>query len=152
MSPQIFAIGVSNADEPCIVMPKLEAQWKSVTSNVVAMLDGTQLNPHKEGAPFMKLPPMLNIGHGSTGYTYIDFDNVPPPVKVCCCGGYCGFPCCPPCWPCCACAGCGACPCGWCLRPAEGTGPSMLAGKMAFKSGTFHFNGLGQAPNQQAME
>jgi len=152
VSPQIFAIGVSNADEPCIVMPKLEAQWKSVTSNVVAMLDGTPLNPHKEGAPFMKLPPMLLIGHGSTGYAYIDFDNMPPPVKVCCCGGYCGFPCCPPCWPCCACAGCGACPCGWCLRPAEGTGPSMLAAKMAFKSGTFHFNGLGQAPKQQAME
>jgi len=150
--PKIFAVGVSDAPEPCIVIPKLEAQWTSAADNVAAMLAGKPLKPHKEGAPFMKLPAVVAIGHGPKGYAYLDFNNVPPPVKVCCCGGLGGFPCCPPCWPCCACAGCGCCPCGYCCGPPEGTGPSTLIGKMAFKFGGFHFKGMGEAPAQQTMK
>jgi len=152
VSPEIFAVGVSNVIESFVGMPKLEAQWQTVTSNVQATLTGKPLKPHKEGAPFMKLPFMVTIGHGSTGYGWWDFNSLPPPCKVCCCGGYCGFPCCPPCWPCCACAGCGCCPFGFCGCPAEGKGPSVFAGKVAFVSSGFHFKGIGQVPKQQSMD
>jgi hypothetical protein len=151
MCNEIFAIGVSNVNEPCIVMPKLEAQWKSVTGNVAALLEGKSLKTHAEGATFMKLPPMIVIGHGPKGYGFLDFNNVPPPVKCCCCCGLGGFPCCPPCWPCLACGGCGCCPCGYCCCPSDGAGLTTLAGKLAFKSGGFHFKGLGAAPTQQNM-
>lgn len=149
---EIFAVGVSNVKEPFIGMPKLEAQWNTATTNTVALLEGKPLTQHKEGASFMKLPPLIVIGHGPKGYAILDFDNVPPPVKCCCCCGLGGFPCCPPCWPCLACAGCGCCPCGYCCGPPEGTGPATLAGKMAFKSSGMHFNGVGEAPKQQSME
>lgn len=150
--PELFAVGVSNAPAPFIGMPKLEAQWKDASANVVAMLSGKPLKKHKEGAPFMKLPPLVIIGHGSKGYGWIDFNNVPPPCKVCCCCGYAGFPCCPPCWPCCACGGCGACPCGCCCMPPEGSGPAKFAGKMAFMSAGFHLKGVGEAPSNKVGE
>jgi len=149
---EMFAVGVSNVKEPFIGMPKLEAQWNSVATNVVAMLAEKPLKKHQEGATFMKLPALVLIGHGPTGYGYLDFDNVPPPLKCCCCCGYGGFPCCPPCWPCCACAGCGCCPCGYCCGPPEGRGPATFAGKMAFMSAGFHFKGIGDAPAQQTMK
>lgn len=149
---EMFAIGVSNVKESCVVMPKLEAQWNSVTANVIATLAGKPLKQHKEGAMFMKLPPLVLIGHGPKGYGFIDFNNVPPPIKCCCCCGLAGFPCCPPCWPCCACGGCGCCPCGYCCGPPEGSGPATLAGKMAFMSSGFHFKGIGAAPSQQSMK
>jgi len=149
---EIFAVGVSNIKEPFIAMPKLEAQWNSVATNVIAMLAGRPLTKHEEGAKFMKLPPLVLIGHGPSGYGFFDFNNVPPPIKCCCCFGLCGFPCCPPCWPCCACGGCGCCPCGYCCGPPEGNGPATLAGKMAFMSSGFHFAGIGAAPAQQSMK
>jgi len=149
--PDLFAVGVSNVKEPCIVMPKLEAQWNSVSANVIAKLAGTPLKKHEEGAKFMQLPPLVLIGHGPKGYGFIDFNNVPPPLKCLCCCGLAGFPCCPPCWPCCACGSCGCCPCGYCCGPSEGKGPATLAGKMAFKSSGFHFKGVGEAPSQQTM-
>jgi NADH dehydrogenase FAD-containing subunit len=148
---ELFAIGVSDVKEPFIGMPKLEGQWNSATANVSAMLAGKPLKKHEESAKFMKLPPVVNIGNGDTGYSYIDFNNVPPPVKCCCCCGLCGFPFCPPCWPCCACGGCGCCPCGYCCGPPEGKGPAKLMGKMAFLSSGFHFKGVGEAPSQQTM-
>jgi len=147
----IFAVGVSNVKEPFIGMPKLEAQWNSTVSNVVALLDEKPMKPHKEGATFMKLPPVVMIGSGPKGYVFIDFAQVPPPVKLCCCCGLGGWPCCPPCWPCCACAGCGCCPCGVCCGAPEGKGPSQLMGKMVFKFADFHFKGVGVAPAQQKM-
>lgn len=149
--PQVFAVGVSNAPEPCVVMPKLEAQWTSVAENVVAMLANQPLKQHKEGASFMKLPPVLLLGHGPKGYGWIDFANLPPPLKVCCCCGYGGWPCCPPCWPCCACCGCGACPIGYCCGPAEGAGTAQALGAMSQKFAGFHFGGMGEVPQQQAM-
>lgn len=150
---EIFAVGVSNVKEPFIAMPKLEAQWNSTVSNVLALLGGKPMKPHKEGATFMKLPPVVMIGSGPKGYVFIDFAQVPPPVKLCCCCGLGGWPCCPPCWPCCACAGCGCCPCGVCCGAPEGKGPAQLMGKMVFKSADFHFKGLGVgvAPAQQKM-
>jgi len=146
----IFAIGVSNVKE-ITVFPKLEAQWTCVTANVIAMLANRPLKQHKEGATWMKLPPMVLIGHGPKGYGFLDFNNVPPPIKCCCCWGLGGFPCCPPCWPCCACGGCGCCPCGVCCGQPEGKGPATFAGVMAFKSSGFHFKGMGEAPSQQVM-
>jgi len=152
---EIFAVGVSNVKEP-VVMPKLEAQWTTVASNVSSFLAGADKfeklkKTHKEGATWLKLPPMVLIGHGPTGYGFLDFNNVPPPIKCCCCCGLGGFPCCPPCWPCCACAGCGCCPCGLCCGPPEGKGPAMFAGALAFKSSGFHFKGMGEPPPQQVM-
>jgi len=146
----IFAVGVSNVKEPFIGMPKLEAQWNSVTANIIASAKGKPLTKHQEGAKFMQLPPLVLIGHGPKGYGYFDCDNVPPPIKCCCCCGLGGFPCCPPCWPCCACAGCSACPFGYCCGAPEGKGPATLGGTMAFKSAGFHFKGVG-APPQQTM-
>lgn len=148
--PEIFAVGCSNVPE-WVGMPKLEQQWKDATANVAAMLGGKKLKPHKEGLPFMKLPVALVLGHGPKGYAYLDFNNMPPPLKVCCCCGYGGFPCCPPCWSCCLCGGCGACPCGYCCGPPEGSGTAKFFGKMAFMSSGFHFKGVGEAPKQQHM-
>lgn len=150
--PEIFAVGVSNVPEPIIVIPKLEAQWTSVAQNISALLDGNSLKAHKEGAPFMKLPAMVVIGHGPQGYAYIDFNNVPPPLKACCCGGLGGWPCCPPCWPCCGCMGCGCCPCGYCCGPPAGTGPATLAGKLPFMFAKKQFNGMGEKPLQESMK
>jgi len=150
-STGVFAVGVSNAPEPFIGMPKLESQWNSVTANIIAQLAGKPMKKHVQGMAFMKLPPVVSIGHGPSGHAFIDFDNVPPPLKCCCCCGLAGFPCCPPCWPCCACGGCGCCPCGYCCGPPEGKGPATLIGKMAFMSSGFHFKGIGDAPAQQTM-
>jgi len=146
---EIFGIGVTNFREPFIGFPKLQGEWESVTRNVQAMLAGKPMKPHKEGMPFMKLPPALLIGHGPKGYGYLDFSNVPPPLKCCCCCGLGGFPFCPPpcCWPC-----CGACPYGYCCGPSEGSGFSTLMGKVAFKSAGWHFEGVGEwVPQQQRM-
>jgi len=151
VSKGIFAVGVSNVKEPFVGMPKLEAQWNSVTANIIANFAGKPMKKHTEGMGFMKLPPVVTIGHGPTGHAFIDFDNVPPPVKCCCCCGLAGFPCCPPCWPCCACGGCGCCPCGYCCGAPEGKGPATLIGKMAFISAGMHFKGIGSAPVQQKM-
>jgi len=148
--PEIFAVGVSSIGE-LSVLTKLEAQWNSVAGNVVAHLAGESMKKHTEGAAWLKLPPVILIGHGPKGYGYFDFNNVPPPLKLCCCCGLGGFPCCPPCWPCCACGGCGCCPCGYCCGPPEGAGPAALMGPMAFKFGGFHFKGIGEAPPQQTM-
>jgi len=143
----VFAVGVSNVKEPFINMPKLEAQWNSVAANVIATFAEAPLQKHVEGAKFMKLPPLVVIGHGPKGYGYIDCNNVPTPIKICCCNGLCGFPCCPPCWPCCACGGFGCCPCGYCCGAPEGKGPATLSGKLAFMSSGFHFKGVGDAPS-----
>lgn len=151
-SEKVFAMGVSNVDEPFIGMAKLEAQWTCVASNVAALLSEKPLKPHKEGNTFMKLPPMVLIGHGPEGYGFMDFSNLPPPIKCCCCNGLGGWPCCPPCWPCCGCAGYGVCPCGYCCGPPEGKGIATFAGKMAFKSADFHVKGVGKAPAQQTMK
>jgi len=149
---RIFAVGVSNAPEPFIAMPKLEAQWNSAGDNAMAFLNGQALKPHKEGNSFMKQPPIVLIGHGPKGFGFIDFHNLPPLARLCCCGGLGGWPCCPPCWPCCACAGCGCCPCGYCFGPPEGSGPAKLMGIMSLKYGGFHFGGMGEeTPAQQTM-
>jgi len=149
--PEIFAVGVSNIKE-WVGMPKLEGQWTSATKNVIGLLNGKPLTAHKENLPFMKLPVATNIGHGPKGYAWLDFNQMPPPLKCCCCCGYGGFPCCPPCWPCCMCAGLGCCPCGVCCGPPEGKGTSTFFGKMAFMSSGFHFKGMGEAPKQQSMQ
>jgi len=152
--PEVFAVGVSNAPEPFVGMAKLDAQWTSVAGNVVAMLANQPLKQHKEGASFMKLPPVVLLGHGPKGYGFLDFANLPPPLKVCCCCGWGGWPCCPPCWPCCACCGCGACPLGYCCGPAEGAGTAKVFGAMLQKFAGFHFGGMGQmgeVPQQQTM-
>jgi len=149
---EIFAVGVSDVKEPFVGMPKLEAQWNSVTANVIAMLAGNPLKKHNEGNKFMKLPPVVVIGHGPKGYGYLDFNNLPAPIKICGCFGLGGWPCCPICWPCCACCGCGCYPCGYCCGPPEGKGPAILMGKMAFMSSGFHFKGIGDAPLQQSMQ
>jgi len=151
VAKSVFAVGVSNVKEPFVGMPKLEPQWISVCSNIVLNFAGKPMKKHSEGMPFMKLPPLTLIGHGPSGYGFIDCDNVPPPLKLCCCCGYAGFPCCPCCWPCCACGGCGACPLGYCCGPPEGKGPAILSGKMAFMTAGFHFKGIGSAPAQQKM-
>ena len=62
---------------------------------LTAHLQGRALKAHKEGAPFMKVPPLLMIGHGESSWTALDFNQLPPPVKCCCCWGLGGFPCCP---------------------------------------------------------
>lgn len=149
--PEIFAVGVSNAPEPFIGIPKLDAQWTSAAGNVVALLANQPLKQHKEGASFMKLPPLVLLGHGSKGYAFLDFANLPMPLKICCCNGLGGWPCCPPCWPCCACCGCGACPCGYCCGPAEGSGMAKAIGAMSHKFPGFHFGGMGEVPQQQTM-
>mmetsp|Transcript_15552 Transcript_15552/g.41999 ORF Transcript_15552/g.41999 Transcript_15552/m.41999 type:complete len:412 (-) Transcript_15552:765-2000(-) len=148
--PEIFAIGVHNIDEGFISMAKLDAQWKTVAANVKALLQGKALAPHKEGAPFMKVPPLIFIGHGKGGWAALDFAQMPPPVKCCCCCGLGGFPCCPP--PCCY-PLCGPCPCGYCCCKPEGEGPAKSLGPVAFKSMGFHFKGAGEvkAPEQQSM-
>lgn len=148
---EMFAVGVSNVKEPFIGFVKLEAQWTSVANNVAAFLSEKSLKAHKEGMPFMKLPPAILIGHGPKGYGFFDFNNMPPPIKCCCCGGLGGWPCCPPCWPCCACAGCGCCPCGICCGPPEGAGVAKLASVMGFKIANLHFKGMSEAPAQQHM-
>jgi NADH dehydrogenase FAD-containing subunit len=150
--PEIFAVGVSNAPAPFVGLAKLQTQWEDAAANVVALLSGKPLKKHKEGAAFMKLPPLVLVGHGPRGYGWLDFGNLPPPCKLCCCCGFAGFPCCPPCWPCCACGGCGACPFGYCCMPPEGTGPSKLGAKVSFMSSGFHFKGVGEAPKQQVMK
>jgi len=150
---EIFSVGVSNAPEPFICIPKLEAQWNSVSANVVATLSGRPMKAHKEGMPGMKLPMGVLIGHGPNAYAYIDFNQVPAPCKCCCCMGYAGWPCCPPCWPCCACGGCGCCPLGYCCTPPEGKGPATLMGKTPFFFGTQQFPGMGEGvPVQQTMQ
>jgi hypothetical protein len=143
-----FAIGVHNVDEGFIGMVKLEGQWKSVSNNVAAYLQGKTLKPHKEEMPGMKVPPLLWIGHGKGGWSTLDFTNLPAPLKCCCCCGLGGFPCCPPpcCWPI-----CGPCACGYCCGKPEGEAQAKSLGPMAFKSMGFHFNGAGQPPEQQAM-
>jgi len=149
--PEIFGVGVTDLDE-AVMMPKLEGQWKSVCANVKLLLASRPLKKHSEGVPAIKLPPMLLIGRGKQGWAHLDFDNLPAPLKICCCGGLAGFPCCPCicCWPCCtpwACGSCGGAP--------TGAGPAAFNGKMVHKFPTFHFKGWGEvesaAPKQQSM-
>eukprot|EP00928_Gymnodinium_smaydae_P030109 TRINITY_DN22469_c0_g1_i1.p1 TRINITY_DN22469_c0_g1~~TRINITY_DN22469_c0_g1_i1.p1 ORF type:complete len:434 (-),score=58.38 TRINITY_DN22469_c0_g1_i1:260-1369(-) len=149
--PEIFGIGVCNIDESYVGMAKLNGQWDDVASNVKAHLSGKPLKPHKESMPFMKVPPLLFIGHGKGGWASFDFAQMPPPVKCCCCCGLGGFPCCPP--PCCY-SICGPCACGYCCGKPEGEGTATSMAGMAFKSMGFHFKGVGQAfaPEQQSME
>jgi len=148
---ELFGIGVTDLNEPAL-MPKLEGQWKSVCANIKLLLASKPLKQHTEGVAAMKLPPMLLIGRGKNGWGHIDFGNVPVPLKVCCCGGFAGFPFfpCVCCWPCCT-----PCACGHCCGAPTGSGPAAFHGKMINKFPSFHFKGWGEvesdAPKQQAM-
>merc|ERR1740121_48254 len=150
--PEIFAVGVSNVDEPFIGIPKLEGQWKSAAANTKALLSGKAMKKHTEGNPGMKLPPVIQIGRGKGGWANMDFSNLPGSVKCCCCCGLGGFPCCPPplCWPCCH-----PCCCGYCGGTPAGSGPAGFMGAMTGKAPGFHFKGWGEAetaPMQQSMK
>lgn len=150
----IFAIGTADLDEPAVI-PKLEGQWKDAARNVNAFLSGAPLRPHRDAASWMDVPAAVTIGHGPGAFAYLDFDNVPPPVKCCLCGGLGGFPCCPLpcCWPC-----CGIRPCGFCLGPTDGEHFAKFLGHMQYTSAGFHYKGVGKdrrpgvaAPKQQEM-
>merc|ERR1719329_1658432 len=110
---EVFGIGVTDVKECFIGVPKLEAQWNTVAANVHALLTKGKMVAHKEGMPSMTRAPVVKIGVGQGGWTLLDFGVIPVPLKICCCGGYCGG-----CGPCCTC-----CPCGYCCCPAEGEGP-----------------------------
>jgi thioredoxin reductase len=150
VAPEIFAVGVGDNKEAFTNFLKLDAQWKSVTGNVKAFLVGKGMKVHKEAMPQMTHPPNFIIGHGKGGYANLDFEQMPCPAKFCCCCGLGGFPFCPPpcCWGCC----CHPCCMGYCGGPSDGSGLNAFMAPMAFKSGGFHFKGLGEAPKQQAMQ
>lgn len=148
---QIFAVGVGDNKVAFIGFAKLSDQWKDVTNNVKAYLEGKELKKHKEGMPGMTHPPIVlvgNIMNGKGAWAGIDCSVLPGPLKCCCCCGMGGFPFCPPpcCWPC-------VHPCcvGYCCGKPEGAGPAACIGPLAFKMAGFHFKGIGEAPKQQTM-
>mmetsp|Transcript_66029 Transcript_66029/g.123141 ORF Transcript_66029/g.123141 Transcript_66029/m.123141 type:complete len:407 (-) Transcript_66029:148-1368(-) len=143
--PEIFAIGTGTAADNWVGLATLEPQKDIVVANVQATLASKPLKKHKPSP--MTRQPVLLIGHGPNGYGLVDFSMAPGPLKFCCCGGYGGFPCCPPpcCWPM-----CGPCAVGYCCAGPSGPGFSNFAGKMMFKFGGSKYKGMG-APEQQTM-
>jgi NADH dehydrogenase FAD-containing subunit len=146
----VFAIGCS--DIPGFTaLPKLEGQWTSVAKNLGAHLKGSPLTEYKESMPGMARQPLIPLGLGANGWTFVDFSQLPLPLKICCCNGLCGFPCCPLpcCWPMTGC-----CLCGYCCGEPHGSGVSKFLETMQFKFGQKHFKGLGEqaAPAQEVME
>jgi NADH dehydrogenase FAD-containing subunit len=145
---EMFAVGCSDAPG-FVAIPKLKGQWQTVTQNIIAELTGKPMSKYKEPEPQMKHPPLVLIGLGKNGWAHVDFTQLPPPARFCCCGGKGGFPFCPPpcCWPC-----CGPCLCGYCCGPPHGNGLPKVMDKQVFKFGANFFKGLGQdAPAQQKM-
>lgn len=138
-APKLFGVGCTNLRE-FRGIPKIEPQAKTVAANLRACLAGQPpATKHKEGAPFMRHPPMVVIGHQT--WAMMDTSNMPPPVACC---ARIGFPCCPPpvCWcclpPCC----CG----GPCADP-EGKALAGFLKGMAHKSAGFHnLRGFGEPP------
>ena len=105
--PALFAVGCGNIvlEEGFVGIPKIEAQAKTVATNVLKFLNGQPLLNHKEGASFTKHEPLVHFGHGY--HSQILTDDCGMPGKCCV---WCGFP-----FPCiiCPCTPCGI----TCMRP-----------------------------------
>jgi hypothetical protein len=139
-APRLFAVGCTNLPE-FAGMPKIESQAKTAVANLKLCLQGkTCAQKHKEGAPFMKAPPMTIVGHDT--FAFMDTTNMPPPVACC---AWVGFPCCPPpvCW-CCLGPFC----CGGPCQDPEGRPLALFTKMMAHKSAEMggKLKGMGQLP------
>jgi len=149
-SSDVFAVGCSDFPRSMHAMPKLGPEVQTVVQNIVAQMKAKPLSEHTEAMPTMKYQPVLSIGFGKDAWAYVDFTQMPMPVRVCCCEGRCGFPFCPLpcCWPV---SGC--CMCGYCCGPPHGNGMPKFFESKIFDFGGQKFPGMGEGvPAQQTME
>ena len=107
VNPALFAIGCGDIieKEGWSGIPKLEAQAKTVSTNVLNFLMEKTLIDHKEGMSFSKHEPAVHFGHGF--HTALLTEKCGLPGKCCV---LCGFP-----FPCilCPCLPCGIS----CMKP-----------------------------------
>ncbi|CAD7953255.1 unnamed protein product [Amoebophrya sp. A25] len=116
----IFVLGANSGREG-FVAPVLREQAKTISKNILAMVQGRKrhYNPHKpfKGSLNVGSNPMtIKIGNGNG--SYMIWNNLPQPDKTLI--NSCGFPCCP-----CTCAAAGCNPagcflCGFCCAAPEG--------------------------------
>lgn len=152
--PRVFVVGCS--DKEFSAVPKVDAQSKSVSQNVLLKLQNKEMKPHQEGMPTATHPLSQKIGHHT--YVFCDLSQMPPPMA--CCLKCCGFPFCPApcCWPLylCGCTPCHPFACGVCCMHPEGSGPAAVLRFLIGGTGSTGIKGLGKpykesGPVQQKM-